>query len=247
MLTTLSIAAILTACAWTDPGRDPYRGSVEQALQRYSMPASTRAELAALISAGQPTDVATITRDSMTGQRGEYVLTEMHFGAGRVCGTMDRSAWHQDRQERAPVYCAGSTCVAVPDVCNNVSRVALLPPATIRTMPPASGATLDEIPGGTGLAEQTLPEVVPVVYSVPGIIAQPDPQPRTFARSLDAPAGSDFVAVSALPFAGPPLVAVAPAHVVPSGFVPIAPIPEPATLALIALGLVMLTRRINRR
>jgi hypothetical protein len=46
---------------------------------------------------------------------------------------VSRAKWKQDHQEMGLVYCEGQTCILVPTICNNVSRVKRLPESAMTT------------------------------------------------------------------------------------------------------------------
>jgi hypothetical protein len=156
----------------------------------------------------------------------------MHFGAGRVCATVDRSAWPADRVERGLVYCEGEHCLIVPTVCGNVSRVT-------RVVRPA-GVLAFEAPGA-GSAGGAVAELAPIPPAELG---------RALGLSEPTPA---LVAVAAPePVQAAPLVRLEPAPWVPpaapliqpwAGIPPAPPIPEPGTWALMLAGLGALALR----
>lgn len=125
MIVTMAIAtATGNGCSWAHPGANPYRGEPSAALADFSMPAEDRRQLHALMAARRYTDIVTITRDAISGQRQYVDLREMHSGHGQRChGDVDRSAWSATHEERGLVYCVGEVCVIVPTSCNNVSLV----------------------------------------------------------------------------------------------------------------------------
>jgi hypothetical protein len=113
------------ACDWDRPGHAPYSGAIADAVDDYTdLPADVRARLKARLVSHQFDDVVTIRRESMTGRR-EYepVIRDMHFGAKAVCHVVTRTHWPTDHEERGLVYCDGDTCLLVPIVCRNVSRI----------------------------------------------------------------------------------------------------------------------------
>jgi hypothetical protein len=115
-------------CSWAHPGANPYRGDPQSALADFAMSDDTRRQLHVLMAAHRYTDAVTITRDGIVGQHRYADLRLMHSGHGQFCqGQVDRSAWSPTHEERGLVYCVGETCVVVPTVCNNVSRLTLRP------------------------------------------------------------------------------------------------------------------------
>jgi uncharacterized membrane protein YgcG len=128
IMAAVMAAAAGSGCSWAHPGANPYRGQPPAALADFPMPEQTRRQLRALMAAQRYTDVVTITRDGIAGQRHYDDLREMHSGHGQLChGRVDRSAWSATHEERGLVYCVDDTCVIVPTVCNNVSLVTRKP------------------------------------------------------------------------------------------------------------------------
>lgn len=115
-------------CTWDVPGADPFRrnGVVERAIAAYGYPD----ELARRIRRIEPDAVLVIKRDSLEVSRGKATdLRDMHFGKNRLCrGTVTRNAWSATHEELALIYCIESSCVAVPIVCGNISRITWTPP-----------------------------------------------------------------------------------------------------------------------
>jgi len=226
MLTGLLVAAAASTCAWPDPGHDPFMGDVVAAVDRYTdITPGVRAELQRRMASRQFDALATITRDGVDGYT---ALRDMHFGAGRVCrGAVDHSMWPAGRVERGLVYCVDEHCVIVPTVCRNVSRITRLPP---------SRALLD-IPGGLADSAQQLEVGPPALLDVPQIVVAPPaelvfeaPAAGQRMRSLDVP-GAMITSLSTIGAVLPSSPGVADE--------PVAAIPEPGTLALLALGLAL--------
>ena len=123
----IAAATIAAACAWTDPGADPYRGTVAAAIAAYDdIPLRHRAGLWVQHAMGIPHAVITITRDGIEG--GPYSnLRDMHWGGGagaRLCrGPVSRAGWAPGHTEVGFVYCSGTHGLVITPVCNNVSRI----------------------------------------------------------------------------------------------------------------------------
>lgn len=115
-------------CDWNDPGRNPYTGTVAEAVARYDIPQRVRDELVRLHRRIEPDEVAVITNRGIKGSWGSlFELRDMHFGAGMVCrGPVLYSGWADGREEKAMVYCREGYCIIVPRICNNVSMVTYL-------------------------------------------------------------------------------------------------------------------------
>jgi len=125
----LSPTATVAHCSWNSPGADPFMGRVPAAVDRYTdIPLATRERLKERMAKRQYDEIATIRRDSITGQqRYSAEIRDMHFGQGRVCNTVSREKWAPEAVERGLVYCEAEHCIIVPTVCRNVSRVTRLP------------------------------------------------------------------------------------------------------------------------
>lgn len=123
MLTALALAAVVETCDWSQPGRDRYTGSIEAAIDRYKLEPERAARLKAMVDKHEYTEQVVIRRDSIDGKAQYSDLRSMHFGAGRVCKSPDRSKWKDGFAVNALVYCDGDLCVAVPEACGNASLV----------------------------------------------------------------------------------------------------------------------------
>lgn len=129
LTTALATVQTVAACSWNEPGHNPYMGTMAAAVERYTdIPAPVRQKLRERMAVHAYDDLVAIRRDSITG-RHRYApeLKQMHFGAGQVCGRVDRARWSDGALERGLVYCESGHCLVVPTVCRNVSRVQRLP------------------------------------------------------------------------------------------------------------------------
>lgn len=138
--------AAVPSCSWNRPGQNPFMGDVVAAVDRYSdIPAPVRERLKARMAARSYDEVVSIRRDAIVGKaRYGAAITGMHFGAGQVCGTVNRAQWAADAQERGLVYCESGHCVLVPTVCRNVSRI------TRQDVAAADAAAPSGVPGMAG-------------------------------------------------------------------------------------------------
>ena len=120
-----STPAVVPACSWNRPGHNPFMGDVVAAVDRYTdIPAPVRNRLKLRMAARSYDEMVSIRRDAILGQaRYGTAITGMHFGAGQICGTVNRAQWTPDAQERGLVYCESGHCILVPTVCRNVSRI----------------------------------------------------------------------------------------------------------------------------
>jgi hypothetical protein len=229
---TAAALLVQPVCSWDRPGVDRYRGAPAAALAHYrDIPAADRAGLARRIAAGAPDDTVQISRQAIVGQHAyESRITDMHFGTGRMCRTVTRAKWTPARREPAAVYCVNDECVLVPEVCGNVSRV--------RKIVTSGGGT----PGNTGGAPR-LPVELPPLPPAPAPAAT-GPGPGAFFPAVPS-GGADLP-----PWVGPgaPLPAVPlPGYPGPgrevSGPVPLTPVPEPSTWAMLLGGMALLAAR----
>jgi hypothetical protein len=221
----------LPACSWDKPGRDPYMGDLVASIDHYTdLPADVRTRLKARVAQRDYDDIATIRRDAIEGQRAyEPEIRDMHFGTRQMCASVSRAAWPAKHQERGLVYCDGDTCLIVPTVCRNLSRVTRRPLAPLAAAPAAEAPPGDELvlaPPAAGPADAA--EGLP---SSAGPAAAP---PITFAEGT-APAWVPLVPVGFPAIPGG--LDAGPSRSLPTG--PIAAVPEPSSTACMVLGLLI--------
>lgn len=222
--------AVLAACSWASPGADPYSGPVPAAIEAYAdIPAPVRAKLRQRLEKRAYDDIALITRDGIVGKREYADLRGMHFGAGRVCQTVDRSAWTAAHTERGLIYCEAEHCIIVPTVCRNVARVTRMPAPAPAPTPTSNAPTggnglklvdLPPVPSGGGEI-QTVTEHHGLTITVPVPVA-----PVTFAGQI-----APLPWPSAVPYYFTPML---PA--------PIPAIPEPSTWLMMLAGVAALLK-----
>lgn len=126
LLTILGLSAIFSnPCSWDKPGFNPYTGSVENAIHNYKdIPPGIQTRLIAKIKSGDFDDTVSIKRDSIEGNFSyDPEIKGMHFGKNRTCSSVTRRGWSETHFEPSKIYCERSYCIAIPSVCNNVSRV----------------------------------------------------------------------------------------------------------------------------
>ncbi len=118
-------------CAWGVPGRNPYLGTVSQALSATRMPASAVAKFEALIAKKVVSDRVEITREGIattSGRRSFDALSfDMAFGNTMCFNT--RVNFKPGHVEHADLYEATDAdgkryAVMVPYVCGNVAVLA---------------------------------------------------------------------------------------------------------------------------
>ena len=120
--------ALRQGCAWGEPGRDPYRGSTEQALVAAGLPAEVVRSIAAQRAAGRSADRLRITRQGIRNVAGAQFFDprriDLSFGMTMCRGS--RVNFAPGHVEMADLYEATDAAgrrhaVMVPDVCGNVS------------------------------------------------------------------------------------------------------------------------------
>jgi hypothetical protein len=219
-------------------------GDVPAAVDRYADIAPVvRERLKARMRAHDYDDIVEISRDRIEGNAGyEPQIRDMHFGQGRVCASVSRDRWSNEQRERALVYCEGNTCVMVPTVCRNVSRISRVPGSGGGPVPPGEGE-LPFDPPGAG-APTPVPELVPPLSTVPPspLTGVPDTPPGSFASPPRASIGPPSAGPPPTTFPSPPLFVLPPRI----DELPPPAVPEPSTLAMGAAGLAMLALLLRR-
>jgi hypothetical protein len=225
-------------CSWDRPGRNPYMGDVIAAVDHYpEIAPDVRTRLKQRMARRDYDDLVVIRRDGITGQA-TYggTIRDMHFGTHQVCGTVSRSGWSAQMQERALAYCEGTECILVPTVCRNVSRITRAQVAHGR----AEGEAPEEVQVATAPA--------PVVFGLPldGPAFELDPEPESpvpldVGTDSDGPSGPLVVGT-----VGGPGGASGPSGPGPSPGI-VAAVPEPETWGLLLAGMAALALRRTRR
>ena len=123
--------ALRRHCSWGQPGRSPYRGSVEQALISAYVPADVVRLVAADIAARRSVDRVRITNDAIVAERSGRKFDHRHVAMtyGLTLCVDTRVNFKARHVERADLYEARAAdgrqfSVMVPDVCGNVSVLA---------------------------------------------------------------------------------------------------------------------------
>ncbi|HEX8605192.1 MAG TPA: MHFG family PEP-CTERM protein [Pseudoduganella sp.] len=227
----VTAAAMVPACSWNTPGRNPYRGTATEAVSRYvDIPAATRARLVARIDAGTADDDVVITRDAVLGRSAYGAgITDMHFGRQTVCERVTRERWPASAREPAKVYCADGYCLIVPRVCGNISRI---------RKAESSGGNGPGEEGGGGPAAN-----MPAFPHRPGWIPEPAGAPEIDIETTDAMARL----AAAAPTPAPPSLPIRPFDDWTPGPggpfrgpsnppVPVASVPEPAGWLMFLVG-----------
>lgn len=118
------------ACVWGRPGRDPYRGTMSEALLAAGLPDAARNELAARAAAGQRSARLTIANDGIREEGGTRLFSAAGFAMtyGRTLCLETRVNFPAGHTEPADLYEAQDErgrryWVMVPQVCGNVSII----------------------------------------------------------------------------------------------------------------------------
>lgn len=174
-------------CVWGVPGRNPYKGSVEQALRSAALPEEVVQQVAVQVREGRPIDTLEIRNDGIkavgSGRTFNAQNVALTFGRSLCIGS--RVNFPDGHVETAALYEATTAqgrivAVMVPEVCGNVSvlgqsadaspgelkaRTATDEPLAMRWMPgvldaPATGAALRSSSGGEVAEPGTLSAVL---------------------------------------------------------------------------------------
>jgi hypothetical protein len=171
--------ALRYSCVWGQPGRDPYRGTVEQALRSAALPESIVQSIAAQVRSGQPVDRLEIRNDGVHAVASGRVFNAQNIAMtyGKTLCLSTRVNFVAGHTESAALYeattASGRTvAVMVPEVCGNVSVLGQSDTALRNGVLSARGAADDpnamrwmpavlEGPGtaGTGAAGRSVQDV----------------------------------------------------------------------------------------
>lgn len=115
-------------CVWGQPGRNPYRGTVEQALLHARLPAEVVTEIARKVKAHEISDRLEIRTGRIHGVQGgrEFDPEHLVLSFGNTLCLNSRVNFAPGHSEPADLYEAVDKrgrrhAVMVPDVCGNVS------------------------------------------------------------------------------------------------------------------------------
>jgi hypothetical protein len=250
-------AAQQGVCEWNRPGHDPFMGDVVGAVDRYAdIPLDVRQRLKTRMAKRDYDEIVSIRRDSIEGRhRYDPRIADMHFGTGRVCHEVVRTAWTAQTSERGLVYCESGQCILVPTVCRNVSRIRRAPESvatgTVEAPDPLifppPGAIAPPTVGDAAPPNQSFDDLLAKVPGQPGITglggAAPDGETRSGPEVAGVgPGFGPSYGPNYLP-AGPYIVggAAPSAPSSPDTPVPVtAGVPEPGTWAMLIVGLALL-------
>ena len=119
---------IRQGCAWGQPGRNPYRGSTEQALTAAGLPAEVVQQIAAMRQGGQKTGRLQISSAAIRSDDGarQFDPGALAMSFGNTLCLHSRVNFAPGHTEPADLYEAKDAqgrlyAVMVPDVCGNVT------------------------------------------------------------------------------------------------------------------------------
>lgn len=148
-------------CAWGQPGRNPYRGSTEQALREARLPAEVVSDIVARRARKDVTDRLEIATGSIRGVKGGREFNPQSFAMtfGHTLCLNARVNFVKGHVEKADLYESHDKqgrryAVMVPDVCGNVSvlgeRGERAPGAPLANASAAALAPLPWLQAGSG-------------------------------------------------------------------------------------------------
>lgn len=117
-------------CVWGQPGRDPYRGGVEQALRSAALPEEVVKAIAAQVHAKQPVDRLLIRNEGIYAEASGRVFDAKNVAMtyGKTLCLSTSVNFVEGHTESAALYEAMDAngrivSVMVPEVCGNVSVI----------------------------------------------------------------------------------------------------------------------------
>jgi PEP-CTERM motif len=127
-VTSPKLLSLRYGCVWGQPGRNPYRGDVEQALRSAALPEEVVRSVAAQVRDRQPVDTLEISNSGVralgSGRVFDARNIALTYGTTLCLGS--RVNFVEGHVEKAALYEAATAdgrvmAVMVPEVCGNVS------------------------------------------------------------------------------------------------------------------------------
>ncbi len=181
--------ALRYSCVWGQPGRNPYRGTVEQALRSAALPEEVVQAVAARVRSGQPVDRLDIRNDGVHALASGRVFSAQNIAMtyGKTLCLSTRVNFVAGHSEAAALYeattASGRTiAVMVPEVCGNVSVLGQSDTAVRNGVLSARGATDD--PNAVRWMPAVLEGPGMAATALGGRNAQDVPEPGTLACVL---------------------------------------------------------------
>ena len=176
--------AVRSGCVWGQPGRNPYRGTVEEALVTAKLPPEVDQRIAYKVKQGQVDDRLEISKARIQGVRNrrQFDPTNVAMTYGRTLCVNTQVNFGGGRVEQGDLYEATDNegnmhAVMVPDVCGNVSVLG----ARMERMRPTVAGVVGERSRKTILGEERS-RTFTSVESVTQVV----PEPSTLACVLGA-------------------------------------------------------------
>lgn len=253
-------------CEWKDPGANPYMLDLGIAVDRLTdIPKEARKVLKEKLLSKDKVNLSydhiAITNEGVSGTKGTYAIYNMNGGNGGICfGRVTTRSWPTGKTERGLVFCEEGHCIAYKSVCRNVSQVYKL---ETRASPPL--ALIEETSGGVPEATEQIPSIIrakPLMAEVERVNIEPFMEntllsveapeywntreelfPRYFMPLLPEIFARIPEKIVEEPLDGRQKVNPTPSDkVFDSSFTPVTPVPEPSTLLIMAIGLVIVLR-----
>ncbi len=182
------------SCVWGQPGRSPYRGTVEQALRSAALPEAVVQAIAFQVRSGHAVDRLEIRNDGVHAKASGRVFSAQNIAMtyGKTLCLSTRVNFVAGHTEPAALYEATTAsgrvvAVMVPEVCGNVSVLGQGDSALRRGVLAAQGSSDDP-------ADRGAVRWMPAVLEGPGTAGarsagpsvQEVPEPGTLACALVA-------------------------------------------------------------
>ena len=186
--------ALRYSCVWGQPGRSPYRGTVEQALRSAALPEALVQAIALQVRSGQVVDRLDIRNDGVHARASGRVFSAQNIAMtyGKTLCLSTRVNFVAGHTEPAALYEATTAsgrviAVMVPEVCGNVSVLGQSDSALRRGVLAAKGVANE---GDDRSTVRWMPAVLEgpgpagTLSAGPGV--QTVPEPGTLACALAA-------------------------------------------------------------
>ncbi len=188
---TADTLALRYSCVWGQPGQDPYRGTVEQALRSAALPEEVVRSIVEQVRSGQPVDRLEIRRDGVRALASGRIFDAQNIAMtfGRTLCLNTRVNFIDGHMELAALYEALTAsgrvvAVMVPEVSGNVAVLGQTD--TVR----GSGSLWARGAGDERQAFRWMPAVLDGSGAAASVVAGPEsqvvPEPGTLACVLAA-------------------------------------------------------------
>lgn len=171
-------------CNWGNPGRNAYKGTVEQALAAAKLPKEVQDDLIAKINVGKAIDRLEITNEKIAAIHSDLVFSPkgIHMTFGRTLCIDSNVNFKPGHIERADLYESVDNrgiihSVMVPYVCGNISVLGARAEQPDDTVQVAGVSTTAQTPAinGVPLTRSNIPSSV--VVGKGQVVTTPSPPP----------------------------------------------------------------------